>query len=124
MAILRPPCGHCTHFAFLRAGLLRPSLKPLIRIQGNAAVLQLHVQLRGQAVPNSPFTVSLRPGPVCLDRLQVEGASIPFMAGEEKTIDILTLDAYGHATAQDGVAKITVKVASGTHIISGNFGHN
>lgn len=86
--------------------------------------MQIQVQVGGQAVPNSPVMVSLRPGPVCLDRLQVEGASNPLMAGEVKTIDILTMDAYGHTTAQDGEAKLTVNVASGTHIISGNSGHS
>lgn len=87
------------------------------------AFLQIQVQIGGQAVPNSPCTVSLRPGPVCIDRLQVEGANTPFMAGEEKTIDILTVDAHGHATAQDAAAKIIVEVASGTCIIPGNSGH-
>lgn len=96
----------------------------MLSISASVAVLQIQVQIGGQAVPNSPCTVSLRPGPVCLDRLQVEGASNPFMAGEEKTIDILTVDAHGHATAQDGVANITVKVASGTYTTSGNSGLN
>lgn len=96
----------------------------MFSISGSAAVLQIQVRIGGQAVPNSPCTVKLRPGPVCLDRLQVEGASNPSMAGEEKTFDILTFDAYGHATAQDGEAKVTVKIASGAHVISGNSGHN
>lgn len=52
----------------------------------------------------------------------MEGARAPFIAGEEKTIDILTVDAYGHATAQDGSAGITVNIASGTHTFPGESG--
>lgn len=44
------------------------------------------------------------------------------MAGEEKAIDILTVDMYGHATAQDGSAQITVNIVSGTDIFPGKSG--
>lgn len=57
-----------------------------------------------------------------MGRLQVEGASTPCTAGEEKAIDVLTVDAYGHATAQDGSAQITVTIASGAHIFPGKSG--
>ena len=73
----------------------------------------------GQAVANSPCSVTLCPGPVCVDGLQVQWASASCMAGEENTINFWAVDAYGQATAQDGSAKIMVEVTSGTHIIPG-----
>lgn len=44
------------------------------------------------------------------------------MAGEENTINFWAVDAYGHATAQDGSAKIMFQVTSGTQIIPGRSG--
>ena len=76
------------------------------------ASVQVQVCVEGRAVSNSPFTVQLQPGPVCLEGLQVTGATAPCFAGQEQSITIVTLDSCNNETASDGSAQIVVNVAS------------
>ena len=88
-------------------------------LRKQAVLLQLHVQLGGQAVFNSPLSFSLRPGPVSLDRLTVRGVTSACTAGKTRAVTICALDAYGHATALDGTAVIMMQIASGADIVDG-----
>lgn len=73
----------------------------------------------GRAVPNSPVTVALQPGPVCLDRTDVQGASSPCTAGEEQRLVIVAADAYRHLTDTDGAAKFIVQISSKSQCFDG-----
>jgi len=81
--------------------------------------VQLHVHMGGRAVPNSPVTVALQPGPVCLDRTDVQGASSPCTAGEEQRLVIVAADAYRHLTDTDGAANFVVQTSSKSQCFDG-----
>ena len=63
-------------------------------------------------MPNSPLTVQLQPGPVCLKGLQVTEALTACFAGEEKSICIVTLDSCNNEAASDGSAQVNIHVLS------------
>ena len=80
--------------------------------------------MQGQAVPNSPLTVALHPGPICLKRSSAVGATTndhPCVAGEEHTIYIRPVDACGHFTAADGSAEFHLKIISKTERFQGEL---
>ena len=81
--------------------------------------VQLHVHMGGKAVPNSPVTVDLQPGPVCLDRTDVQGATSPCTAGEEQRLVIVAADANRHLTDTDGAAKFIVQISSHSRCFDG-----
>lgn len=88
-------------------------------------VVQLHMHVRGRAVPGSPFTMDLHPGPILVDRLWVTGATTKCYAGEPNIIYIHPTDACGHATATDGSAQLTVQITSqGQHSTGTSSLHN
>ncbi|KAL0032084.1 hypothetical protein WJX77_004214 [Trebouxia sp. C0004] len=79
--------------------------------------VQLHVHMGGKAVPNSPVTVDLQPGPVCLNRTDVHGATSPCTAGEEQRLVITATDADRHLTDTDSSANFTVQISSNSQCI-------
>ena len=81
--------------------------------------VQLHVHMGGRVVPNSPVTVDLQPGPVCLDRTAVQGATSACTAGEEKSLVIVAADAYRHLTDTDGAANFIVQISSNSQCFDG-----
>ncbi|DBA83503.1 TPA: hypothetical protein ACH3X2_006431 [Trebouxia sp. C0005] len=74
--------------------------------------VQLHVHMGGKVVPNSPVTVDLQPGPLCLDRIDVQGAQSPCTAGEEQRLVIKAADADRHLTDTDRDANFIVQISS------------
>jgi len=75
----------------------------------------------GRAVPNSPVTVALQPGPVCLERTDVQGATSPCTAGEEQRLVMVAADADRHLTETDGAAKFIVQISSKSQCFDGEF---
>ncbi len=73
----------------------------------------------GKAVPKSPVTVDLQPGPVCLDRTDVQGATSPCTAGEEQRLVIVAADTNRHLTDTDGAAKLIVQISSKSQCFDG-----
>lgn len=73
----------------------------------------------GKVVPNSPVTVDLQPGPLCLDRIDVQGAQSPCTAGEEQRLVIKAADADRHLTDTDRDANFIVQISSKSQCFDG-----